>query len=139
MNDLLLILHLFGFGATFAGFFGAFFVTTATNAGPAADAPILARMRPYFAGFAHAGILLLLVTGPLMLWLKWGGQTPRPEMFIAKMVAVVLLIVVGVFMAMNARKARGGDLTAVGRMPIYNRLATTCFLLAMVFAALTFG
>jgi hypothetical protein len=40
---------------------------------------------------------------------------------------------------MNARKARGGDLTAVGRMPIYNRLATTCFLLAMVFAALTFG
>jgi uncharacterized membrane protein len=138
MNSLLLILHLFGFGATFAGFFGAFFVTTATNAGSAADAPALARLRPYFAGFAHAGILILLVTGPLMFWLKWGNTAPYWTPFILKMVFVVLLLVLGGFMAANARKARAGDMTAVGRMPIYNRLATTCFLLIMVFAVLTF-
>jgi hypothetical protein len=54
------------------------------------------------------------------------------------MVFVVLLLVLGGFMAANARKARAGDMTAVGRMPIYNRLATTCFLLIMVFAVLTF-
>jgi hypothetical protein len=139
MNSILLILHLFGFGATFAGFFGAFFVTTATNAGAAAEAPVLARLRPYFAGFAHAGILILIVTGPLMFWLKWGNQAPYPDMFIAKMVCVALLILFGIFMAMNARRARGGDMTAAGRMPIYNRVATSIFLLTMVFAALAFG
>lgn len=139
MNDLLLILHLFGFGATFAGFFGAFFVTTASNAGPAADAPTLARLRPYFAGFAHAGILISLVTGPLLLWLKWGNTPPYPTMFWLKMTFVVLLLGFGVVMAMNARKARAGDLVAEGRRPIYNRIATTFFLLVMVFAALAFG
>jgi uncharacterized membrane protein len=138
MNSILLILHLFGFGATFAGFFGAFVVTTATNAGAATDAPTLARLRPYFAGFAHAGILILLVTGPLMFWLKWGNAAPYPRMFVAKMVCVALLIVFGIFMAMNARRARGGDMTAAGRMPVYNRVATTIFLLILVFAVLSF-
>jgi uncharacterized membrane protein len=139
MNDLLLILHLFGFGAAFAGFFGAFFVTTATNAGPAADAPTLARMRPYLAGFAHAGVLISLITGTLLLWLKWGNQPPYPTMFILKMAFVVVLILFGVFMARNARKARTGDMVAEGRRPIYNRVATTVFLLIMVFAVLSFG
>jgi uncharacterized membrane protein len=139
MNDILLILHLFGFGAIFAGFFGAFFVTTATNAGAAGDAPTLARLRPYFAGFSHAGIVISLITGPLLFWLKWGNQAPYPTMFILKMVSVVLLIVFGIFMAMNARKARAGDMVAEGRRPIYNRVATTIFLLILVFAVLSFG
>ena len=138
MNSLLLILHLFGFGATFTGFFGAFFVATATNARPAPDAPVLEHLRPYFAGFGHAGILILLVTGPLLLWLKWGNMPPFPTMFLLKMIFLGLLILFGIVMAMNARKARAGDLVAVGRRPIYNRVATTLFLLVMVFAVLAF-
>jgi len=139
MNSILLILHLFGFAATFTGFFGAFFVATATNAGPAGEAPALERMRPYFAGFGHAGIVISLITGPLLFWLKWGNTAPQPTMFMLKMVFIALLILFGIVMAINARKARGGDMIAVGRRLIYNRIATSLFLLVMVFAALSFG
>lgn len=140
MNEFLLILHLFGFGAAFASFFGSFFVSTAMNAAPAGDAPALARMRPYFAGFGHAGIVILVITGPLLLWLKWGNSPPYPTMFGLKMLFVVLMLVVTGIMAFSARKARRDkDMVAAGRIPIYNRLATTCFLLALVFAVLAFG
>jgi hypothetical protein len=139
VNEILLILHLFGFGAVFSGFFGSFFVTTASNAAPAEAAPTLARLRPYFAGFAHAGILILIITGPLLLWLKWNNTPPYPTMFWLKMLFVVILLGISGFMAANGRRARNGDMVAAGRIPIYNRLVTTAFLLILVFAVLAFG
>jgi uncharacterized membrane protein len=139
MNDALLILHLFGLGAAFTSAFGAFFVGVVTNSGLPEDAPALARMQPALARFGDAGLAILLITGPLMLWLKWGWTAPDPTMFGLKMLFVVLLVAMIVVIRINARRAfRDKDMVAFGRLAIFGRVATTFLLLVLVFAVLTF-
>lgn len=83
-----------------------------------------------------AAVGTLLVTGLLILWLKWHWQIPN-HWFWVKMLALVLMLV---FISLNAglqKKMKAGDMSLGKQAARYGQLTTMAFavvLLAAVFA-----
>jgi len=90
-----------------------------------------------YSRIARAGIVLLLITGPLLLWLKYGGGAGLNDWFKVKM-ALVFVLVVGIGSGMwgTARLKRGDEgggklMKVTGRLTM---LTVTAIVLAAVFA-----
>ncbi len=90
-----------------------------------------------YSRIARAGIILLLITGPLLLWLKYGGEAGLNGWFKVKMALVLVLVVsIGVSHWGTARLKRG-DEAAAKLMKItgpLTMLTVTAIVLAAVFA-----
>lgn len=139
MNQFLLIVHFFGLGIAATGLVGAYIVQLVINSNPSEQAAVFVRAFPRFTRAGQIGLGLLLITGPLLLWLKWNGSPPHGGMFIAKMIGVLLLIVMAVLLAINGRRAmRHQDTIAASRLPLYRRIAITILMLVVTFAVLAF-
>lgn len=89
--------------------------------------------------FGHYGIIVLLVSGPLMLWVRYGGFDGVSHWFWAKMLFVALLAAGVVVSAMSARKMRAGDPAATARVRFGRIVAVASLLAIVVFAVLAFG
>lgn len=89
--------------------------------------------------FGHYGIIVLLLSGPLMLWLRYGGFEGISHWFWAKMAFVVLLAAGVVTSAMSARKMRAGDAAATARVRLGRIIAVLSLLAIVVFAVLAFN
>jgi hypothetical protein len=128
---LLLIAHLLGLMLVAAAF-----LPLLGMMGQGAAAPQTNRL---LTRFGHYGIIVLLVSGPLMLWLRYGGIDGLSHWFWAKM-GFVLLLAAGVVMsAMSARKMRAGDAAAAARVRFGRIVAVASLLAIVVFAVLAFG
>jgi uncharacterized membrane protein len=87
-----------------------------------------------FTGLASVGLVLLLVTGPLMLWLKFGGFAGMNVWFQVKMALVVLAVVaVGLSQWGMARLRRGDE--GGGRLASVTGPLTTLIVLAIALSA----
>lgn len=80
----------------------------------------------------------LLISGVLVLWLKWDWVIPN-NWFWAKMGFIVLMIVFIGLNEMNARRARGGDQEAAGRSKMFGQLTGLAFLGVLVSAVFAFN
>lgn len=80
----------------------------------------------------------LLVTGVLVLWLKWEWNVPN-WWFWVKMGFIVLMIVFIGINEMNARKARAGDREAGQRTAMFGGLTALAFLGVIVSAVFAFN
>ena len=89
--------------------------------------------------FGHYGIIVLLVSGPLMIWLRYGGFDGISHWFWAKMAFVVLLAAGVVVSAMSARKMRAGDAAAAARVRLGRMVAVLSLVAIVIFAVLAFG
>ncbi len=89
--------------------------------------------------FGHWGIIVLLVSGPLMLWVRYGGFDGVSHWFWAKMGFVVLLAAGVVISAVSARKMRASDPAATARVRLGRIVANVSLLAIVVFAVLAFG
>ena len=96
--------------------------------------PTLFKAAHGLSSVGRAGFGGLIITGPLMVWLKFGGTAGFTAWFWAKMVLVVLLLVVVVWAGINAKRAEGGDMAAAKRAPMIGGLAAL-LLLGVVFCA----
>jgi protoporphyrinogen IX oxidase len=79
----------------------------------------------------------LLISGPLLLWLKYGGLLGATSWFWAKMVLIVVMIAAIVFEETNFKKLALGDQAAARNSKLGGIIATVAFLgvlLAAVFA-----
>ena len=93
-------------------------------------------------GVAKAGkyaLATLLISGVLVLWLKWDWTPPSPIWFWAKMGFVALMIVFIAINEMNARKARQGDMEAGMRAAMFGQLTGLAFLGVIVSAVFAFN
>lgn len=88
--------------------------------------------------FGHWGIIVLLVSGPLLLWQRYGGVDGVSHWFWAKMGFVLLLAAGVVVSAMSARRMRAGDPAATARVRFGRLLAVVSLLAIVVFAVLAF-
>jgi len=79
----------------------------------------------------------LLISGILVLWLKWNWVIPN-NWFWAKMGFLVLMIVFIGLNEMNARKAKQGDQQAAGRSKMLGQLTGLAFLGVIVSAVFAF-
>jgi uncharacterized membrane protein SirB2 len=87
----------------------------------------------------HSGIVLALVTGPLMVWQRYGSYADMPHWFWAKMGLIVLLAAGVVLSAVSARKMRAGDAAAAKRVRLGRIIASASLVLTVLFAVLAFG
>lgn len=90
-----------------------------------------------YSRIAKAGIILLLITGPLLLWLKYGGDAGLNGWFKLKMALVFVLVVsIGIGLWGTARLKRGDEgggklMKVTGPVTM---LTVTAIVLAAVFA-----
>jgi uncharacterized membrane protein len=134
INNLLLWVHLIGLGFGGAAAFGMPVVgRQLTGATPQAR-PVLFAVVHGLSRLGQVGLGLLIVTGLLMIWLKFGGTSGFSWWFSLKMGLVVLLIV-GVVLAVRlARRIESGDAAAAALIPRVGA-ANAVLLLAIVLCA----
>jgi protoporphyrinogen IX oxidase len=96
-------------------------------------------LETFFSRIGAAGLTLLLITGPLMLWLKFGGPGGMTGWFWAKMALVAVAVFgIGLHEWAGARLKRG-DEGAIGAMFFGGRLAGAAMALVVVCAVFAFN
>jgi len=131
MDQLLLIAHLIGLMLVAAAF-----LPLLGMMGQGGVAPQTNRL---LTRFGHWGIIVLLVSGPILLFSRYGGFGGVSHWFWAKMALVVLLAAGVVMSAVSARKMRAGDEGATRRVRMGRIIAVVSLLGIVVFAVLAFG
>ena len=129
--SLLLIAHLVGLMLVAAAFLPLLGMMGEGGAAP--------RTNRLLTRFGHYGIIVLLLSGPLLLWLRYGGFDGVSHWFWAKLAAVLLLAAGVVMSAMSARKMRAGDAAATARVRLGRIIAVLSLLAIVVFAVLAFN
>ncbi len=134
----LLWLHFIGIGMGMGAGIALSQVGPRLISAPADQRELLWFLEKYFSRIGAGGLAVLLTTGPLMLWLKFGGPSGLSWWFSAKM-ALVIVAVVGVILhEWAARRFRNGAQSAVPLMYLGGRMAGIGIVLAMLCAAFTF-
>ncbi|MDP3315978.1 MAG: hypothetical protein Q8M47_07920 [Devosia sp.] len=131
MDQLLLIVHLAGLMLVAAAFLPLLGMMGQGGAAPQTNR-LLTR-------FGHWGIIVLLVSGPILLFSRYGGFDNVSHWFWAKMGLIVLLAAGVVTSAISARKMREGDASAARRVRIGRWIAVLSLAAIMVFAVLAFN
>lgn len=130
MDQLLLIAHLVGLMLVAAAFLPLLGMTGQGGAAP--------RTNRLLTRFGHWGIIVLLVSGPILLFVRYGGFDGVSHWFWAKMGLVALLAAGVVTSAMSARKMRDGDAAATRRVRTGRIVAVLSLIGIVVFAVLAF-
>jgi len=137
-TDLLLWLHLLGLAMGVGVGIAMSRVAPKVIAAPLNERAALWPLEKFLARVIAAGVALLLITGPLMLWLKFAGGAGLGWSFWAKMVFVTATVVcVGLSQWAGARLERG-DESAAKLMSVSGPLSGISAVLAMIFAVITF-
>lgn len=117
LNNVLIWIHFMGLAMGGAATFGIPMVARQmAGAGPDTR-PVLSRAMMAISGVSRTGLGALIVTGPLLVWLKYGGVTGFTWWFWLKMALVLLLIGAVIYAGINAKAAAGGDAAAAQRGP----------------------
>jgi protoporphyrinogen IX oxidase len=83
-------------------------------------------------------MITLIVTGLLVLWLKWDWVVPN-AWFWVKMAGIVAMLVFISLNEMNAKKARAGDMAAAAMSKRFGQLTALSFAVVVASAVLAFN
>lgn len=139
LNDILFWIHLVSLGLGGAAAFGLPVVGSKMAGATAETRPLLFSIANGLSTVGRVGIGLLLVSGPLMIWLKFGGFADINMWFWVKMVLVVVLLGLVIYAGINGKRAEAGDREAAMRAPKVGMAATATYVLVIGSAVLTFG
>ncbi|HEX4296760.1 MAG TPA: hypothetical protein VHZ56_01940 [Devosia sp.] len=139
VNNLLFWLHLVGLGLGAVASFGLPVVGRQMPTATAETRPTLFKVAHGLTTAGRAGFGLLIVTGPLLVWLKFGGSAGFTGWFWAKMVLVVLLLILVIVAGIMSKRAEGGDIAAAKRMPMISVIGIVLFLGVILCAVFAFS
>jgi uncharacterized membrane protein len=139
INTILLWLHFIGLALGGAASFGIPVVGSRMQSAAPETRPLLMGIMHGLSSVGRAGLGLLIVTGPLMLWLKVGGVDGISVWFWVKMVLVLLLIAGVIYSGILFKRLQGGDVSVAPLMPRLGMANTAILVLIVLSAALTFG
>ena len=137
--NILLWLHFIGVGMAMGGGIALARVGPRLIAAPVDERELLWDFETFFSRIGAGGLFVLLITGPLMLWLKFGGPGGLSLWFSAKMLFVTIALIGVTLHEWAGRRFRKGDATAVPLMFIGGRVAGAGIVLAMLCASFTFN
>jgi hypothetical protein len=137
MHGLLLFLHLFGLMVAATGGFASGFVMMQAQKRPADQAQVLRSLGPLLANFTGAGLAILWITGPLMMWLVYDWTVP-PLFWVKFAFVVVLTVLVGMTHMTYAQIRRTGNPALAQRLMIIGPASGIVTLLVVLFASYTF-
>ena len=135
---ILLTLHFLGLVAGFGGGIALSQVGPRLATASEGELAVLRKLESSFTAIALAGVALLLITGPLMLWSRFGGAAGLPIWFSLKMAFVALAVLAIGANQVAKRRFRSGQRSAFKLMLITGRVTGIALLLAIVFAVMTF-
>jgi uncharacterized membrane protein len=141
MDIVLLILfwiHLVSLALGGAAVFGIPVVGSRMASATAETRPTLFAVADGLSRVGRAALGLLIITGPLMLWLKYGWAAPN-VWFWVKMILVLALIVLVIYAGINAKRAQTGDMAAAKRAPVIGMTGVVLYLLVIGAAVAAFG
>ena len=81
----------------------------------------------------------LLITGPLILWLRYGGLAGASIWFWIKMALVVVMLAAIIYGGINFKKSLGGDVEAGRRAGVAHRITGLAFLGVLLSAVFAFS
>lgn len=81
----------------------------------------------------------LLISGPLLLWLKYGGLHGATPWFWVKMALIVVMFAAIVFEEASFKKLASGDQTAARKSKLGGIIASVAFLGVLLAAVLAFN
>ena len=137
--DILFWIHLVSLGLGGAAVFGIPVVGSKMATATAETRPLLFSIANGLSTIGRTAIGLLIVTGPLLVWLKFGGVDGLSGWFWAKMALVVVLLGVVIYGGLNARKAQAGDRQAAMRAPQIGMAGIVVFVLVIGCAVMSFS
>ncbi len=139
MNQFWLFLHFIGLiVAAGPGLASMVIMRTAATATPE-GAAALRKVPPILVNISTAGLVLLWITGPIMVWSVYGGFGNLPWAFWVKIVFVLALTAVVIAMQVTlAQIRRTGNMALAARMPKLGPLAGLSALLVVLFAVIAF-
>ncbi|HEY4199800.1 MAG TPA: hypothetical protein VGM83_04495 [Devosiaceae bacterium] len=85
----------------------------------------------------RGALVILLITGPLIFWLRWSFTAPNMTWFGIKMLLVIVLIVCMIVGGIAYKKALAGDMSTLPRARLFGQisgLALAGVVLAAVFS-----
>lgn len=97
------------------------------------------RFERFFGRVGSAGLAVLVITGPLMLWLKFGGPDGLTWWFWAKMVFVLIALTGVAAHQWAGSRFHRGDRSAIPLMFASGRIAGASMALAILCAVFTFN
>lgn len=124
---LLLFAHFIGLMLVATAFFALLGMMPQGNGSPAATSR-------YLNMLGHTGIVVALVSGPLLIWVRYGGFDGISHWFWAKMLLLVVLAGGIVLSAISSRAMRAGDAVAAGRVRL-GRIVASAGLVGVVLTA----
>jgi hypothetical protein len=140
MNTLLLFLHFVGLVMGFAVSIGNLVMMRLIERATPQDAAVLRRFPPAMVRVGDIGLLLLLVTGPIMVQTKYDGAWGAlPWSFWVKMAAVAALIALVGIAHVTSAQIRRGNFAAAARMKVVGPLAGLSAFTAVLFAVIAFN
>ena len=138
LNSVLFWLHLVALALGGVASFGIPVVGSKLASASPETRPLLFSIVEGLSRIGRAGFGLLIVTGPLLVWLKYGGTGGFTFWFWVKMVLVLILLGLIIFAGTNGRRAQGGDVAAAKRAPMIGMASMLTFLLVVAAAVLAF-
>jgi hypothetical protein len=138
MIDGLLALHIIGLMMGAGGGFGSMIVARTALARPPEQAAVLRSLGPALANFSGAGLILMLLTGFGLVFVKYEGFAALPAMFWIKIVFVTTLTLAALATQVTYRQVKAGDAAAAGRLAALGPIAGLSSILAVIFAVLAF-
>jgi protoporphyrinogen IX oxidase len=139
LNNILFWLHLVSLSVGGAASFGIPVVGAMMPTAPAEARPTLFKVMKGLSTVGRGALVGLIVTGPLLVWLKYGGTSGFTWWFWLKMVLVVILIGLIAWAGINARRAESGDMEAIKRGPMIGGAAMLVLLGVIFTAVFAFG
>lgn len=91
------------------------------------------------AQVGKVAMVVLLVSGPLILWLRYGGVGGANVWFWIKMALIVVMLASIIYGGVNFRKAQAGDAEAGRRAGIAHRINGLAFAGILLSAVLAFN
>jgi putative membrane protein len=139
LTNALLWLHFIGIGLAVGGGVALSQVGPKLVAAPANARTELWAFEAFFGRLGAAGIAILVTTGPLMLWLKFGGAAGLSSWFWVKMTLVAIAVIGAGLHEWAGARFKRGDQSSVPLMFAGGRLAGAAILMAMLSAVVTFN
>jgi protoporphyrinogen IX oxidase len=137
--NILLWLHFLGVGMGMGGGIALSQVGPRLVVAPMDQRELLWSFEIFFSRIGAGGLVILLITGPSMLWLKFDGPSGLSWWFWAKMLFVVVALIGVSLHEWAGQRFRKGNESFVPLMFIGGRMAGVGILLAMLCAAFTFN
>ena len=139
VNNILFWIHLVSLALGGAAAFGLPVVGAQMPTATPETRPTLFKVAHGLSNLGRVGLGGLIVSGPLLVWLKFGGTAGFSYWFWAKMVFVVLLLITVIYAGINAERAEKGDRASAMRAPMIGMTALVLLILVILCAVFNFN